>query len=87
MKVGQKVIYNGTEVKYDDFEWLKKGCIGKVVKYSPEIKGTGRILDYDSYREPIIDIGIREYWTVDYGKCGRKCFEREDIGKTILLKE
>ena len=85
MKIGQKIKYNGTEVKYDNFEWLKKGCIGKVVKYSPEIKGTGRILDYYDDGEPIIDTGIREYYTADFGKSGKRCFEKEDIGKTILL--
>jgi len=85
MKIGQKVKYNGTEVKYDDYEWLKKGCIGKVIKYSPEIKGTGRVIGYCQDGEPIIDIGIKEYWTLDFGKNGKKCCERKDIGKTIIL--
>ena len=82
--MGQKVIWNGGEAKYDAFDWLKKGMFGFVIKHQPEIIGTGRVLDYSDDGEPIVDEGIREYWTIDFGRAGLRCIDKEDINDRLI---
>jgi len=88
LQIGQEVTWNGGEAKYDNYDWLKKGMLGTVIKYHPEIKATGKVLDYDSETgEAIIDIGIREYWTIDFGRAGLRCIDKADLKDRLTLKE
>jgi len=85
LKIGQKVIWIGTESKYDQYEWLKKGMIGSVIEYHPGVKGTGRILSYYEDGEPMIDVGIEEWWTIDFGVAGKRAAHVDSIGESIKV--
>ena len=78
--VGMKVVYKGEGgSSYDNFETLEPGMEGTVTKHSPEVKGTGQLLRTDDDGEDVYDEGIKEWWTVDFGKAGKKGYDTEDF--------
>jgi hypothetical protein len=70
--IGKKVKWMGTESKYNDLEWLRKGDIGVITEYHPAIEGTGKWLnDYEMYDE-----GLPEWWIIDFGTAGTRALDK-----------
>ena len=86
LHIRQRVIWNGTETKQGKFIWLKKGMQGTIIKHYPKIKGNDIILGYDDNGKPIIDIGVKEWYTVDFGKAGKRAIDNDSIkNKTVKV--
>jgi len=84
LKIGQKVKWNGIESKNDTYSNLLKGMEGIVIEHYSGDNGTSDIIGYDD-SDPIIDMGYEEYYIIDFGKCGTRCIDKEDIKGRLIL--